>query len=578
LAAESGLSDKVMEALPPDAPKGHECYRKVGWRETQGIAVFQFPDATGAKVNFQTTINAACGSKYAASRIARSCYLQFEKHESKDSVLAFRAACYARMQEADASEHGKPRITSTPKVKGGVVSRRVKRRKIATPSGNPELGTEITIPDSPDEAMSDEESRGDTKTSALKACRLSNDGAVEAGASAPSGHHMAPAMARACDQADVSWGSETSCFTNKHTTSLTSTREHQTVPGSWEPGKKASGDGSLLERTKEIFPTSSILPNDGCPCQLTLAAKVLEGYSMRAKDVLRILPKQASFSAAPLHALRHVLESLAAAWEQVGENTSNRGMLLAEQHCEQEEASHAAQDQEPHQASQHEQGQPLAIPPPPRAKEAEIFSEILAATPETKVSDRDKELLPRVLATFARYLNDVLASSTKQCTRDNYMRVFFKTFLQSGLSFEALAQPMLSRLLTQTEEHKRNHGNAATVVRNFSQFWRDLGGYDASFDEADRESMTLSMNIKPMLVDAYGVCGAGAHMGNLCQRPKQRCETCGTELRCPRHEEKHTPAECREIFWAKHSPSGKRTKTIADFWKAQTANSTLEQQ
>merc|ERR1712087_654160 len=56
LAAESGLSEAMLAALPPDAPDGHEAYKKVCWRQSQSIAVFQYKDGSGGKVNFQTTM------------------------------------------------------------------------------------------------------------------------------------------------------------------------------------------------------------------------------------------------------------------------------------------------------------------------------------------------------------------------------------------------------------------------------------------------------------------------------------------------------------------------------------------
>lgn len=547
LAAESGLGRVVLKALPPDAPKGHESFQKVRWREQQGIAVFQYPDATGVKVNFQTTRNASCGSQYAASRIARACYLRFEQKQSKDTILEFRATCYSRMQEAVAKEEER---ASSQKQKAGAAAGETsatpaKRRKVAT--ADEDQGT-------PDVQTSEGTAPGSSTPAAAKPCIPSTPGArpkriPEATASKTRRQGASETAGTGNCLGEVSDTAPLMDLTGADS-GAKDVRKQLVSLGQSETEKKECGDMTLLQRTKEIFPAAASPSQDD--------ARTLELYSMRAKEVLRILPKQAVFSAAPLHALRHVLESLAALHDGVP-----AAKCAGEEHDE-AGASQAAEDEledAPQPSTQQR----------PKGREAEIFAEIVATTPESKVGDKDRELLPRVLATFSKYMNEALASSTKQCTRDNYMRLFFKAFLQSGLSFDGLAQPSLLGLLTKSDEHRKAHGNTAIVVRNFSQFWRENGGYAGSFVDADRESLTLSLNIRPVLVDTHAFCGAGAHAGCFCQRPKQRCETCGVELRCPRHEEKHTQAECREIFWAKHSPSGKRSRTIADLWKARAS-------
>ena len=69
-----------------------------------------------------------------------------------------------------------------------------------------------------------------------------------------------------------------------------------------------------------------------------------------------------------------------------------------------------------------------------------------------------------------------------------------------------------------------------------------------------------------------GGCGAGGGgvAGDLCAWTKRQCETCGTMLRCSKHE-KHRMQTCREVFWSKHGADGTRVRTLASFCGAQTS-------
>merc|ERR1712110_87366 len=115
-------------------------------------------------------------------------------------------------------------------------------------------------------------------------------------------------------------------------------------------------------------------------------------------------------------------------------------------------------------------------------------------------------------------------------------------------------------------ENRKSHGSYFSAMKRFKSFWDDRGGYKNvdTLDEASRELLNTSLNVRPVLEDAPGTCGAGAEAGSICTRPKQRCQTCGTILRCSRHYGSHTREECREIFWATHNASGKRVRTMAD--------------
>eukprot|EP00930_Biecheleria_cincta_P097913 TRINITY_DN89596_c0_g1_i1.p1 TRINITY_DN89596_c0_g1~~TRINITY_DN89596_c0_g1_i1.p1 ORF type:complete len:665 (-),score=122.28 TRINITY_DN89596_c0_g1_i1:177-2171(-) len=135
LAADSGLSAEVLAVLPPDAPQGHESYRKIVYREGQGIAVFQYAGSEG-KINFQTTV-AACGSVYAALRIARACYLRFDNNETKPEILEFRAACYSRLQEVNGTG-GKP-VKQKNTATAGATDAKVSKKRKATTDTTPKI-------------------------------------------------------------------------------------------------------------------------------------------------------------------------------------------------------------------------------------------------------------------------------------------------------------------------------------------------------------------------------------------------------------------------------------------------------
>jgi len=612
--------------------------QKNPWREQQGLAVFQYPDGKGGKVNFQTTRNGACGSKYAARRIARACYLKFECGESKESVLEFRSACYSRLQDVtgverlqDASgaeqlqdaREGKQSTSWTQKLvaaagdsdagptnkhvtspkqtldpaAGEADARPAKQRKLATPARSANAVKSKTLSmlfGTPEARATDGQASGASETAASEALLA---GVTEAASEDhPEGTLDAEiSMAQASGHGQIHKESDSSGLDYM-----------QCVADGLAPC-----DVAVLQITKDLFPACWLSAQED-------GSRALELCSLNAKAVLRVLPKQAKSPEVLLQAFRHLLESLAAARQRVGNSSLQDGTQATgadeTEHKEADQAEDEPQgargDKTDHRQTQQsnslDQAEGLllaesephslveggeASQPSPTTRlmanepckmslkpMAEIFSEVAAAGPENEAGAKDKELLPRVLATFSRYLTETLAASTKQLTRDNYILTLFKTFARSGLSLDALAQPSLGTHLAQSEEHKKSHGCTTVALRRFSNFWREAGGYDAQFDDADRDSIILSLGIKPVLVDAAGLCGAGAHAGCLCTRPKQRCETCGLEMRCARHEDiKHTTADCREIFWAKHSPDGKRSRTIADFMKPRAANVQMDE-
>eukprot|EP00443_Scrippsiella_acuminata_P000637 CAMPEP_0115175216 /NCGR_PEP_ID=MMETSP0270-20121206/4244_1 /TAXON_ID=71861 /ORGANISM="Scrippsiella trochoidea, Strain CCMP3099" /LENGTH=1005 /DNA_ID=CAMNT_0002588087 /DNA_START=65 /DNA_END=3083 /DNA_ORIENTATION=+ len=202
--------------------------------------------------------------------------------------------------------------------------------------------------------------------------------------------------------------------------------------------------------------------------------------------------------------------------------------------------------------------------------------ELLGTATEADVAGpQDRQFLPRIIATFGRHMREQRTDTQRQSTRDAYVLAVFKLFSLTGRGFHAMAQTPFLEAVAGSEEARKNKA-LNTAVRTFRVSGGRSEGYSGSFDEADRDSMNLALNVKPILTDGNGECCAPMHGGRSCQRPNQQCNTCGTKLKCSIHGD-HSVLECREIFWAKHSKCGTRQRTMADFWKAPVAASSSQE-
>lgn len=112
LAESTPASAKVTESarLPiddiGDAPEGHEAWDKIQTGFRTGTTIpeyrFNFKNALGERVAFQTTVLASGGSEQMAQRIARLCYIRFTQGYDKSNVIAYRDELYSK---AKASPH-----------------------------------------------------------------------------------------------------------------------------------------------------------------------------------------------------------------------------------------------------------------------------------------------------------------------------------------------------------------------------------------------------------------------------------------------------------------------------------------
>ncbi|CAK0882329.1 unnamed protein product, partial [Prorocentrum cordatum] len=86
----------VLDALPQDAPDGHEAWEQVRFQRASGASVFRYRRGDD-DIRFQVTKKKAGGSEFAAQRLARACYVRFGEGLSKAAVLGWRDEVYARI-------------------------------------------------------------------------------------------------------------------------------------------------------------------------------------------------------------------------------------------------------------------------------------------------------------------------------------------------------------------------------------------------------------------------------------------------------------------------------------------------
>lgn len=184
------------------------------------------------------------------------------------------------------------------------------------------------------------------------------------------------------------------------------------------------------------------------------------------------------------------------------------------------------------------------------------------ATDGERKSDRDKMLLSHVLASFDRYLAATREAGTDlEC--DVYSTQIFKLFCRVGRSFDGLASQRFMTHVSSCAENKQSHGLWYAALQAFVAFWESVGGYHCEFEQCT-DKLTSMLVVKPRLVDVPLACGYNSHMNTGCQRARQLCDTCGTVLQCSLHDE-HSDTDCREIFWAKHTPAGTLARTMRCF-------------
>jgi len=142
---ENEPSAEAIEAvLPPDAPVGHEAWKKVIFqnRNKWPLAGFQF--GTGQdKVWFQTTIG-ACGTQELTERVARACYVQFENGLSMEEVKAFRKDCYDKLKDVVKIQDGRGKAPRQASGDSKEMPQKVRAsaKSSVLPSGSPPAPTQ----------------------------------------------------------------------------------------------------------------------------------------------------------------------------------------------------------------------------------------------------------------------------------------------------------------------------------------------------------------------------------------------------------------------------------------------------
>eukprot|EP00930_Biecheleria_cincta_P034982 TRINITY_DN24103_c0_g1_i1.p1 TRINITY_DN24103_c0_g1~~TRINITY_DN24103_c0_g1_i1.p1 ORF type:complete len:606 (-),score=127.44 TRINITY_DN24103_c0_g1_i1:94-1911(-) len=91
------LEEQLLAALPPDPPEGHIALSRCRHIVDKGkdVCAFQnkFP-ILGKTLHVQVSVNSCCGSRNAAMRIARVCYVKAETTGAKEEVIQLRSELY----------------------------------------------------------------------------------------------------------------------------------------------------------------------------------------------------------------------------------------------------------------------------------------------------------------------------------------------------------------------------------------------------------------------------------------------------------------------------------------------------
>merc|ERR1719265_2616225 len=89
-------------------------------------------------------------------------------------------------------------------------------------------------------------------------------------------------------------------------------------------------------------------------------------------------------------------------------------------------------------------------------KAAKPLNELLAALEDgDRQTDRDREILPHVVATFTRHLNEAKADTSQKC-RDAWVTQFLHLFNRSERNYDFMASPTFVDVVNSSEENKRS--------------------------------------------------------------------------------------------------------------------------
>merc|ERR1712194_177681 len=134
------------------------------------------------------------------------------------------------------------------------------------------------------------------------------------------------------------------------------------------------------------------------------------------------------------------------------------------------------------------------------------LKELLGPAPEADAMGlQDRQIFPRVIATFARWLWEKKADNQKQTTRDDYVLLIFKLLSLSGRSFSSIVTPAFLEAVEGSEELCQSKA-LKPAIQIFRCFWDEIGGYGGVFDHADKDDLSLALNVKPALMDDSGEC------------------------------------------------------------------------
>jgi len=585
-----------------DAPLDSLAYQQVKYRQLKrsgpsgnDIYLFRFKHADGTETNFQTTVNGAAGSHDHAERICRACYAKFESGESKENILLFRAALYEQVSEEGttaqtcSSSSVAPKSGKAPAENEGCgADDEAAALDFSTPEPKTRQASELKpvasplVPSLPAPAAVLELKPGTSPP--IPAGSPSSDTFRDA---TPEERNDMPRICMAFDTYLKSQGTKdvtrtcygqqiVMCFAHdgKAPAVMATASYCLAVRKTLEDCNNNHLQSAALGKFANFWSSWAV---DDVAVASEVAEEIPKRFQLKPAAPRRSLDPEGADGSEVARAEQKLPEGwrvfrLAAnrnlAWCSPGRRVYfSKGDLNRRLPPDVPECSESRCSKRPRHGSTPDvagSGSGESQQQGPRQALRDIFNGP-ASVGDAATAD-DKMLLARVLVTFREHV--AANPERRQSTCDNYVMMIFKLFSLSGRRLEVFAQPEFANLVVNSEDNRKCHGQFGTAIRAFATFWQAIGGYEGKFAEASRDMLNKTLNVRPLLTDIQKQCG----FGGVCQRPKQRCETCGSTVLCSKHGS-HEVEECRNVFWATHSADGTRMATMRDFMRPKSKSS-----
>jgi len=92
--------DDLLQVLPPEPPEGHPAHVRVHEKPKSWRFRFMFTNASKKRAWMQVSCGDTFGSRFAAERIAKACFVRLAGGAPKEEVLEFRDSCFESLRVA----------------------------------------------------------------------------------------------------------------------------------------------------------------------------------------------------------------------------------------------------------------------------------------------------------------------------------------------------------------------------------------------------------------------------------------------------------------------------------------------